>query len=230
MSRLLLFSLMLAARLSLADCGQGTAPNIVPAGAAIETVTLSDGGSPVDHTPPEQAVLREVRVQWPRTVGASAARHGCPQLDYLSFSVDGADDLTDAAALRVAVFVGPDEATVLAPATPVIELERFQSVVYRRIALTLGPADAHQRDGVGLRSTGRFCFAVALVDAAAQVGPRSKVECLDTTSPSDPHLEYFDEPLGACAAAGPSSLMSLMISLVGLTAVSRALRQSRRSR
>ena len=214
------FMVLLMPMAAQAQCSEGTAPTVIAAGSAIGPVALSDGGMSDDRLAPQRAVLRDVHFQWPREVGASRARRGCPQLDYLSFSVDGDDESTDTAALRIAVFTGPDADAALNPATGAINLERFLNVAYRRVAITLGNAEGHQRDGVGLRTSGAFCFAVALVDANANVGPRSEATCLDTTSSTDPLLEYFDEPIG-CSATSGLSMAGLLMCLMLLRFLSR---------
>ncbi|MHB1844905.1 MAG: hypothetical protein ACYCWW_08745 [Deltaproteobacteria bacterium] len=68
-------------------------------------------------------------------------------------------------------------------------------------------------------------LAVALVDWAGNVGPRSSTTCLDTTDPSDPTVQWVPSGgLAASCASGPGDASLLPL------AVAFLLRRRRRSR
>ncbi len=176
-----------------------------------------------DTQPPSKAMITGLRTLLIRDpVGTGGFT--CPDIDNLELRVEGTDDTTPAEQLVTLAYV--------ADTASAAESKAQVDVAF---AFDLGPADDSKRalvstiaigeavdrarDGEPFRAAGRFCFAVALMDWAGNIGERSDARCLDTTDLDDPTVEMVDGQ--GCACSGdprrPSSSPALLIAvLLGL--------------
>lgn len=178
-----------------------------------------------DVTAPSAATLDEVRV----TYADDAPETGVScQTDTLSLRVGGTDDRTPASELTTVAYVGATAEEVAATLEPSATFARDPNDDSSTIVL--GGAEGHRRDEAPLRASGPFCFAVALMDHAGNVGARSATRCIDTTDPADPAIEFvpYAQPCSGafCSVshrrAGSASLGGLGIGIVLLLARRRA--------
>lgn len=150
--------------------------------AGLELLTAQQPVPPVgdagtDATPPSKPVLSNPTVTL-FDAPCDGSGISCPQLDFLTVTVDASDDQVPAERLRYVAYFGDTAEAVMAATAPEA---RFgpdpQSSGTVTAWLGLGGA----RNETGFQRA-RLCFALAAVDEAANVSPRSEVTCLDTTS------------------------------------------------
>ena len=158
-----------------------------------------------DTTPPTAAVLADVTtflVTEPTEPGGCSV--SCGDYDTLVLRVSGSDDTTPPDHLGILAYVGQDEREVAARTTPdlVVGYDAGPPERTRESTIILGGSLARDRDGGPLRAKGRFCFAVALMDWAGNVGARSAITCLDTTDEDDPTVAPVDTH-GCDCGGGP---------------------------
>lgn len=134
-------------------------------------------------------------------------RAGCPEMDRLVFRVDGGDDRTPPERLYLAAFLAETEVDIWLQTVPTYFF-RFdpQGASTRTVTITLGEADGRLRDGRPFRSRGPFCFSIALMDEAGQVGTRSNAFCLQTTDGRDPSVRFVDSESKGCSATALSGV------------------------
>lgn len=101
----------------------------------------------------------------------------CPQLDVLRVNVAASDDQTPVERLRYVAYFGATTEEAAARAEPEVVFFADRDAP-TRISAWLGLAGA--RSGRHFQRA-QLCFALAAVDEAANVGPRSDVTCVDTT-------------------------------------------------
>ncbi len=192
-------------------------------------------GASADTTPPSRATIRSLSVLYAED--APSEPIGTCQNDALVLAVDGVDDVTPADELVTVAYVGATPEEVLAREEPDVAFAYDPGPEDRALTSTiaLGLSAGHERDGEGLRRAGPFCFSVALVDWAGNVGQRSEPVCLDTTDPADPSVEpvAYDEPCSGffCAGAGdepPVAGAFSLLAFAGLLAWRRRVARRRR--
>jgi MYXO-CTERM domain-containing protein len=159
-------------------------------------------GDGADMTPPPAPTVsaRTLLVQDP--VGAGGL--SCPDTDSLELTIVGDDDTTPRAHLGLAAFIAADETQLAAKTTHdlVFGYDLGPSDVPTIATIVLGESVGRMRDGEPFRSPDRFCFALALVDWAGNVGPRSTPTCLDTTDENDPTVEWVESSGCGCRTSG----------------------------
>lgn len=163
---------------------------------------------PPDTTPPTAAVLASVTtylVTSPTEPGGCSV--SCGDYDTLVLRVTGTDDTTPADHLGILAYVGKDEEEVAGRTAPdlVIGNDPGPPDRVREATIILGDSLSRDRDGAPLREKGRFCFAVALMDWAGNVGARSATTCLDTTDEDDPTVVPVGTHGCDCGGAGGGS-------------------------
>lgn len=138
------------------------------------TPLLTDAGR--DTTAPGKPVLSNLNVTLIDSPcdGRGAA---CPQLDVLRVNVAASDDQTPVERLRYVAWFGATTAEAAARAEPEVVFFSDRDAP-TRISAWLGLAGS--RSGQHFQRA-QLCFALAAVDEAANVGPRSDVTCVDTT-------------------------------------------------
>ncbi|MBS1124584.1 MAG: hypothetical protein H6Q90_6812 [Deltaproteobacteria bacterium] len=181
--------------------------------------TLVIGSGP-DLTPPSRAVVTSLRTLLVRDP-EGAGGFSCPDVDSLEIVVDGTDDTTPAESLAIGAYLGATPAEVAArteidvtfgydagpPSAP------LQSTIY------LGEAVGRMRDGEPFRAAGPFCFSVVMIDWAGNIGARSEVQCLDTTDPDDPTVEFVaSSGCGCNAPADPGGAAPLVLAILVVSA------------
>ena len=188
------------------ECHSGVCPLQVAAGP--------------DLVPPSRAIvssLRTLLVRDPEDAGAFS----CPDVDSLVIVVDGTDDTTPPEMLAIGAYLGATPAAVAANTDIDVTFgfdyrspdEPLISTVY------IGESVGRLRDGEPFRAAGPFCFSVALIDWAGNIGERSEVRCLDTTDPDDPTVEFVEGTGCGCNApaspggATPFVLVALYLSV-----------------
>lgn len=186
-----------------------------PTTGACEHV-LAVGMGP-DTTPPGQVSLSSVRtllVEDP--VGAGA--FSCPDVDTLVLESDVTDDTTPNENITLLAFIGSDEEEVSNKATVDIALgsDRLGDAPGLRSTIALGVAEGRQRDGLGFSVEGPFCFSLAAMDWAGNIGPRSAPQCLDTTDPNDPTVELVDGQSCACSTPGRGTTGDAWVGLAAM--------------
>lgn len=204
-------------------------------GACRHALVFADGP---DLTPPSAAELRDVRVVF--ADDAPETGQSC-QVDALEIEVVGTDDVTPRDELVTVVFLGDTVAEASSAEAFALGFAYDRGPPERRLVSTivLGSAEGHQRDGGPLRASGPFCFAVALMDWAGNIGERSGARCLDTTDPSDPAIQLvaYDPPCSGpfCAVApgsrpahGALALLAALVALAARRSRRRALLPARR--
>jgi hypothetical protein len=151
-----------------------------------------------DVTPPSAATLVSLGVRY--ASGAPATGATC-QTDDMVLEVGGSDAETPRGELVVVVFAGATEAEALA-AEPALGAADDDAAAEDTITATLvlGTSAGHTRDGGRLPESGTYCVAVALMDQAGNVGPRSEAVCVDTTDPDDPAVELVPYAPGCSGA------------------------------
>lgn len=186
---------------------------------------------PADTTPPSAARLESHTVFF--VDGAPASGGGCAA-DVLELEVSGTDDVTPAEELGIVGFVGATPEEVATAPTRSTLFTYDVGAPGRRLVSTigLGGPGGTMRDEEPFRAAGPFCFAVALVDWAGNVGERSETVCLDATDRDDPNVELvpYSAPCSGpfCSARpGRSSSPLALAALAGL-AVALTRRRIRR--
>jgi len=80
-------------------------------------------------------------------------------------------------------------------------------------------AVGRMRDGEPFRAAGPFCFSVVMIDWAGNIGARSEVQCLDTTDPDDPTVEFVaSSGCGCNAPADPGGAAPLVLAILVVSA------------
>jgi len=194
------------------------------------TCNLVVGAGP-DMTPPSRAAISSLRtllVRDPEGVGAFS----CPDVDSLEIKVEGSDDTTPPEFLAIGAYLGDTPAEVLANTQIDVSFgfdyaapgEPLLSTVY------IGESVERRRDGEPFRAAGRFCFAVALIDWAGNIGERSDVQCLDTTDENDPTVEFVESTGCGCSApADPSGATPFVLAFLVSVRAARRRRARRQS-
>ncbi len=202
--------------------GPGSGTFAVDAGEYEQSLPAADAGA--DPLPPSQATIRDVKVRLVEN-GGRGEGVSCPDVDTLSFSIDGNDDVTPTEELFVAAFVAADPNAVVAKAEPDLYFRfDYAQPQQRKVTFALGTSFNRERDGGPFRSPDRFCFAVALRDRGGSLGPRSEPACLDTDDVTDPHVKVVPSTQGGCSAAGAELVPTAILALAAL-ARSRRRRQ-----
>ncbi|MFT5356667.1 MAG: MYXO-CTERM domain-containing protein [Polyangiales bacterium] len=144
-----------------------------------------------DLESPSAAELLNVRINYV-VVPEEEGLNGCVA-DSLEFEMRASDDRTSADSLLTLVYTAATREELAAITAP---SGLFTYSPQGKVVTTLGRSDTHARDEGPLRQAGPFCFAVAAMDRAGNVGERSGAVCLDTTDPSDPLIQLgdFDPP------------------------------------
>jgi len=135
----------------------------------------------------------------------------CADVDELTFRVDGSDDTTPPEDLYLAAFIAPSQADVFLNPTPTTYLKYDPgAAASRTVTIALGEAKHRARDNAPFRSQTEFCFAIALVDAAGNMGARSEAQCLNTTYPYDRTVRFVEKHPGGCSSsAGLAAWLAL---------------------
>lgn len=196
---------------------------------------LAVAGGP-DLVPPERAVISSLRtllVRDPEGTGAFS----CPDVDSLEIVVDGVDDTTPRDMLAIGAYLGATPAEVAANTDIDVTFGFDLGPPNRQLTSTvyIGESVNRRRDGEPFRAAGPFCFSVVLIDWAGNIGERSEVECLDTTNPDDPTVEFVDSTGCGCSSpADPGGAAPFVLALVFVSVRSgrrrRAARRSPRTR
>lgn len=183
--------------------------------------------APNDVNPPTAASIRDVRVVWVDNGTMTGGPGGCPDVDTLSFVVDGGDEISTPDKLRLLAFIGADEASVNAKSAADIFFQFSPTSSYEhRVTVVLGNAAKHERSGEPFRSADPFCFSIAMVDEAGNVGGRSSPTCLTTVDPSAEYVTRVDAARGCgCSSLSELSMLALMGSLGWMRRRGKALRR-----
>lgn len=198
----------LACSVSLGPYGViAQAPDPVP----LDPVEVS-----TDTTAPSGVTVSEVHLTW--VDHGEVPAKACPDVDSLSFVVEGRDDVSALDVLRVAAFIAADEAAVQAKADADV-LFKFNPVSGRNVGVVLGLAKEHERTGAGFSRVEPYCFAIALLDEAGNLSEKSNVSCVNTMDPDAPYATRIDAAKG-CGCEGASGT-----SVIALLAVARMLRR-----
>lgn len=169
-------------------------------------------GSGPDVSPPSPAKLIDVRTLLVRAPDPGGA-FSCGDTDRLEITISGADDNAPTDELAIAGYVGADEPEIATHSAPDIVFGSDYDAPLRA-TIWLGQSAGRQRNGLPFRASDRFCFAVALVDRAGNVGDRSGTTCLDTTDPNDPTVVWVDsEGCGCHGTRGGGSPVLLPLAL-----------------
>lgn len=164
-----------------------------------------------DVSPPSPADLIGVRTLLVRDPDSGGA-FSCGDTDRLELTISGVDDNAPTDELAIAGYVGADEAEVAAHAAPDIVFGSDYDAPLRA-TIWLGQSAGRQRNGLAFRASDRFCFAVALVDRAGNVGERSGTTCLDTTDPNDPTVMWVESEGCGCQSTRGSGGAALVLAL-----------------
>jgi len=159
-----------------------------------------------DKTPPPQAVISDIKV---RLVRSPLASHpvNCPDLDFLEFAIKGKDDTTPEKYVNLLAYIGPKEADVQNKTKPDVIFSYNRSPEKAGTAMIiLGVAAGQKRNGKGFGQKGPFCFSIAMMDWAGNIGKRSKAHCLDTTDVNGPHVEWRSGQAGCGCEGTPGGL------------------------
>jgi hypothetical protein len=92
----------------------------------------------------------------------------------------------------------------------------------RRVRVELGLSWRRQRDGLHFRKRQPYCFSIALMDRAGNVGPMSAPECISTVDVDAPYATVPD--YGCCsvpAGRAPAAPLALALCVLGLAGVAR---------
>ena len=135
--------------------------------------------------------------------GASGDGCSCPAVDSLTMRPKARIDALARPAYVVAWF-GTDEEEARAIRDPDVLFGSWMNDPQRGFEVTLGVADGHERTGVGFGREGRYCFALAWMDAVGRIGERSPSTCLDTKDAKDPTVTVEDEGFCLCTSVGSS--------------------------
>lgn len=176
-----------------------------------------------DSVAPAQTTVRSVRVEYfvdhefdPEACGPGG------DADVLVMSLDAADEGTATGRLWLGYF-GDTEDEALAAEAPGILLAGDDEIL-----VSLGDSSTHARSGVGFSRAERYCFAIAAMDQAGNIGPRSEPVCLDTDDPDDPLVEVVEPSCsvaGVEAAAGLPRLATIALALFALAVLVRRRRR-----
>lgn len=185
------------------DCPSSPCRHVLSIGAA-------------DTTPPStpDLTVRTLLVRDPQGAGAFS----CPDTDALELVIHATDDTTPAEHLSIAAYVAPDVVALAARTEPDLIFAFDPGPADEpptTATITLGESVGRQRDGAPLRVAGPFCFAVAIVDWAGNVGPRSTPTCLDTTDPSDPTVVWVASAGCACQGGRGGASFGGVVLVVG---------------
>lgn len=179
---------------------------------------------PPDDVAPNAPVLIDYSVNLhknPRSGGAA----GCPDLDMLTLTLEVSDDRTKPDNLVGMAYIAEDAATVTALITPTLTFKPHESwrasseLDPKAISFALGEAVSRARDGFGFRREGPYCFALAVMDRAGNVGPKTDPVCITTTDEDAPYVS-FEPGRFACSAAPthPPTELPLGLALVSFGA------------
>lgn len=180
-------------------------------------------GAP-DQTAPDTPIISDYKVnihERPRTGGLG----GCPDLDYLALTLEISDDRAAPDHLIGLAYIADDASGVRALTAPSLKFRPHES--WRAasdgdpdtIVITLGESLQRNRDGVGFRREGPFCFALTMMDRAGNESPRSEPICLSTVDEDAPYVDMVPGRL-ACSAAPtqPPTRLPLGLALVSFGA------------
>lgn len=164
--------------------------------------TLVVGSGP-DLTPPGRAIIRVLVTLLPR-VPRGAGGFSCPDVDELQLTVEGSDDTTPTEHLTMLAYMGPTPEAALARPEPDAAFGSPSGGGGGLLTadILLGESISRARSGAPFRAAGPFCFAIALMDQAGNIGPRSDARCLDTTDVNDPTVVLVDTPSCRCSVVG----------------------------
>lgn len=182
---------------------------------------------PADELPPDRANLAAPNVAY---ADWTSGGNGC-QSDLLTLTIEGSDDVTPDDELGILAWVADSEEGLAS--AELAALFGFDGDAPGRATLRLGTSVEHRRTGTGLSVEGPFCFAVAFVDHAGHVGPRSEARCLDTTDRDDPAVEvvpYAPACSGAFCAVQSGAPRGSARSLLATVAVALVLFARHRAR
>lgn len=179
---------------------------------------------PPDDVAPSAPVLTDFEVNLhknPRSGGAA----GCPDLDMLTLVLEASDDRTEPDNLVGLAYIAEDAAAATAQTTPTLTFKPHESwraqseLDPKEVSFALGEAVSRARDGVGFRREGPYCFAIAIMDRAGNVSPKTDPVCITTTDEDAPYVSLEPGRL-ACSAAPsqPPTRLPLGLALVSFGA------------
>ena len=178
-----------------------------------------------DTTPPEQAVVSGIAVNFGNGANDGSG-FSCPDWDQMTFNIQGSDERTaDQDLLALAYFAPTAELVPMQTAPELVfrptPLAAGSVSELRQVRVELGLSWRRQRDGLHFRKSQDYCFSIALMDRAGNVGPLSEPECISTTDVDAP---YVNHDAGGCAVPSghrPVSPLALALCAVGLVGVAR---------
>ena len=176
-------------------------------------------GAGADLVPPQRALLSSVRtllVRDPEGTGAFS----CPDVDSIEIIVDGTDDTTPREMLGIGAYLGATPAEVAANMDIDVTFGFDLGPPDRLLTSTIyiGESVGRRRDGEPFRASGPFCFSVALIDWAGNIGERSEVQCLDSTDEDDPTVEFVESTGCGCnAPASPGGAVPFVLAFLYLS-------------
>lgn len=207
---------------------------------AAEACSVTISGATAESPPP----FGEIDVAVAYTEGGSGGGGCCcPELD--SMVVGARTPPPRGRPSHFAVWFGRDEASafgvrepdaifdgVWAYRTP--DAASFEPPSALTVPVTLGVSADRERTGHGFGMTGRYCFALAWMDATGTIGERSPPTCLDTTNPDDPAVDVETNAPCLCGTVGRERALGSRIAsallLVGVVAVARRIARPTRAR
>ena len=149
---------------------------LAPIGAATPPQTLARADAGTDSIAPSQVVLSDISVTLVSNA-CTGAGLSCPELDGLQLTAVASDGVTPAWALRYLAFFGNTEAEVTAATTAELIFDANPATP-SVVNAALGVGGARSGSGFGRAN---LCLALAAVDEAGNVGPRSAASCVKTT-------------------------------------------------
>ncbi len=179
-----------------------------------------------DTEGPGAAILQDLEVTYITNALRDLTGAGCPALDTMSLTLE----LPDAAGedeLLVAAYFGETEDDVTALAAPqgIYQGTWSPGNTTLSMSFSLGSAVNHQRYGHHFGSEDPYCFSLAVMDRAGNIGERTAPTCLNTLDPQDPvvHKQRSDRAgvFGGCQTTGGGAPLApaAAMMMLGLCAI-----------
>jgi hypothetical protein len=185
-----------------------------------------------DLTPPGAPEITRIR-----TVLYSNPHNGsgysCAEVDWLDLHVHGIDDRAALDEMGALIFRGANVEELAAAERPVFTAA-IGAAHDPEWNLKFNLGYNRERSGQQLSIDGPMCIAIALIDVAGNIGPRSTPVCLDTTDENDPTVTVTEGASHACAVhsntvgtGGSMAGVSLLVSALWLNVLGRRRRRER---
>ena len=142
--------------------------------------------------------------------------------------VGGSDDRADDVDLIFLAYIAPTEESLEEQVVPELVFPLpLGNGDPRDLNFELGISGTRARDGAHFRKAEPYCFALALMDRAGNIGERSEPRCISTLNESAPYAEVTVNS-GCCAVPGgrePARPAALLLACLGALAWARRSRR-----